>query len=87
MTTLFITLFILALAGCLFLAFKVHKLSQEKIRFEERAKALEQTQGNQEKFFNTLQEQAKDSFKQIAVESLKSQKEELVATQFPFHRA
>lgn len=79
MTTLFIILFILALAGCLFLAFKVHHLSQEKICFEERAKALEQTQGNQEKFFNTLQEQAKDSFKQIAVESLKTQKEELVA--------
>ncbi|MBO4675681.1 MAG: DNA recombination protein RmuC [Elusimicrobiaceae bacterium] len=79
MTTLFIILFILALAGCLFLSFKVQKLSQEKIRFEERTKALEQTQGNQEKLFNTLQEQAKDSFKQLATESLKIQKEELVA--------
>ena len=79
MTTLFIVLFILALGGCFYLNYKLQQANAEKIRFEARANALEQTQGNQEKLFNTLQAQAKDSFKQLATDSLKAQREELVA--------
>lgn len=79
MTALFIILFILALGGCVFLSYKLQQANSAKIHFEERANALEQTQGNQEKLFNTLQAQAKDSFKQLATDSLKAQREELVA--------
>jgi len=79
MTTLFIILFIFALGYCFYLNYQLQQTRAEKIRFEERANALEQTQGNQEKLFNTLQAQAKDSFKQLATDSLKVQREELVA--------
>jgi len=79
MTTLFIILFIFALGYCFYLNYQLQQARAEKIRFEERANALEQTQGNQEKLFNTLQAQAKDSFKQLATDSLKVQREELVA--------
>lgn len=79
MTTLFIILFILSLGGCIYLNYKLQQATAEKVRFEERAHALEQTQGNQEKLFNTLQTQAKDSFKQLATDSLKAQREELVS--------
>ena len=45
---------------------------------QERENALNQKQAEQEKFFHTLQEQAKDSFKQLATDSLKEQKAELI---------
>ncbi|MBP5429297.1 MAG: DNA recombination protein RmuC [Elusimicrobiaceae bacterium] len=57
---------------------KINQLKLENVRLQERKNALDQTQTNQEKLFNTLQKQAQDSFKQLAAESLKAQKEELV---------
>ena len=51
---------------------------QEKIRFEERTRAQDQTQAEQQKFFTAIQAQAKDSFKQLAETSLKEQRAELV---------
>ena len=65
--------------------FKIKNLSAraqaaelENVRLSERKNALDQKQQEQEKFFNTLQKQAQDSFKQLAAESLKAQKEDLV---------
>ena len=57
---------------------KTNQLKLENIRLQERKNALAQQQTEQEKFFNTLQQQAKDSFKQLAADSLKAQKEDLV---------
>ncbi len=66
-----------ALAGLL--AFwKINQLKLETVRLQERENAFQQKQAEQEKFFHTLQEQAKDSFKQLATDSLKEQKAELV---------
>lgn len=66
-----------ALAGLL--AFwKINQLKLETVRLQERENAFQQKQVEQEKFFHTLQEQAKDSFKQLATDSLKEQKAELV---------
>ncbi len=86
MTTFFVICFVIALVACAGLIWKNKQLAGqlqqtvlEKIRFEERSRALDQKQDEQKEFFNALQEQAKDSFKQLATESLKIQKEELVA--------
>lgn len=57
---------------------KINQLKLENVRLQERKDALAQQQTEQEKFFNTLQQQAKDSFKQLAADSLKAQKEDLV---------
>ncbi len=57
---------------------KTNQLKLEIIRLQERKDALDQKQAEQEKYFNNLQQQAKDSFKQLATDSLKAQKEELV---------
>ena len=57
---------------------KISQLKLETVRLQERENALGQKQAEQEKFFNTLQQQAKDSFKQLATDSLKEQKAELV---------
>ena len=58
---------------------KINHLKLETVRLQERENALNQKQLEQEKFFHTLQEQAKDSFKQLATDSLKEQKAELVS--------
>ncbi len=75
-------LFIAFLAGALLIGiwalWKINQLKLENIRLQERKNALDQKQAEQEKFFNTLQQQAKDSFKQLATDSLKEQKAELV---------
>lgn len=57
---------------------KINQLKLETVRLQERENALGQKQAEQEKFFHALQEQAKDSFKQLAADSLKAQKAELV---------
>lgn len=57
---------------------KTNQLKLELIRLQERKDALDQKQAEQEKYFHSLQQQAKDSFKQLAADSLKAQKEELV---------
>ena len=73
-----------ALAGglCYFkmksLAARAQQAELEAARLTERKNALDRNQQEQEKFFHALQQQAKDSFKQVAAESLKAQKEELV---------
>ena len=54
---------------------KINQLKLENVRLQERKDALAQ----QQTFFNTLQEQAKDSFKQLAADSLKAQKEDLIS--------
>ena len=51
---------------------------REKIRLEERAHALDDKQTEQEKFFNKLQQQSQDTFKQLAADALKAQKEDLI---------
>lgn len=66
-----------ALVG-LFAFWKINQIKMEAVRLQERENALNQKQLEQEKFFHTLQEQAKDSFKQLATDSLKEQKAELV---------
>ncbi len=66
-----------ALAG-LFAFWKINQMKLETVRLQERENAFAQKQADQEKFFHTLQEQAKDSFKQLATASLKEQKAELV---------
>lgn len=66
-----------ALVG-LFAFWKINQLKLETVRLQERENALNQKQAEQEKFFHTLQEQAKDSFKQLATDSLKEQKAELI---------
>ena len=73
-----------ALVGAL-AYFKIKNLSGrtqqaelEVARLTERKNALDQKQQDQEKLFNILQKQAQDSFKQLAAESLKAQKEDLV---------
>ena len=66
-----------ALAG-LVAFWKINQLKLETVRLQERENAWNQKQIEQEKFFHTLQEQAKDSFKQLATDSLKEQKAELV---------
>ena len=66
-----------ALVG-LFAFWKINQIKLEAVRLQERENALTQKQAEQEKFFHTLQEQAKDSFKQLATDSLKEQKAELV---------
>ncbi|MBP5403937.1 MAG: DNA recombination protein RmuC [Elusimicrobiaceae bacterium] len=75
-------LLIAFLAGALLIGiwalWKINQLKLENIRLQERKNALDQKQAEQEKFFNTLQQQAKDSFKQLATDSLKEQKAELV---------
>ena len=58
---------------------KISQLKLETVRLQERENMLGQKQVEQEKFFNTLQQQAKDSFKQLAADSLKEQKAELVS--------
>ena len=74
-------LFIAFLAGVVVASiialWKISQLKTEKIRFEERVHALDQKQEEQTRFFNTLQKQAQDSFKQLAAESLKEQRAEL----------
>ena len=57
---------------------KINQLNLETVRLQERESAFGQKQAEQEKFFNTIQQQAKDSFKQLAADSLKEQKAELV---------
>lgn len=57
---------------------KINQLKLETVRLQERESAFGQKQAEQEKFFNTIQQQAKDSFKQLAADSLKEQKAELV---------
>lgn len=57
---------------------KINQLKLDTVRLQERESALGQKQAEQEKFFNTIQQQAKDSFKQLAADSLKEQKAELV---------
>ena len=66
-----------ALVG-LFAFWKINQIKLEAVRLQERENALTQKQAEQEKFFHTLQEQAKDSFKQLATDSLKEQKAELI---------
>ena len=66
-----------ALVG-LFAFWKINQIKLETVRLQERENAWSQKQAEQEKFFHTLQEQAKDSFKQLATDSLKEQKAELV---------
>lgn len=60
------------------LSARAQQAEMEAVRLSERKNALDRNQQEQEKFFNTLQQQAKDSFKQLAAESLKAQKEDLV---------
>lgn len=67
-----------ALAG-IWALWKINQLKLENVRLQARKDALDQKQAEQEKFFNTLQAQAKDSFKQLAADSLKAQKEDLVS--------
>ncbi len=67
-----------ALAG-VWAFWKINQLKLENIRLQERRDALDRKQQEQEKFFNALQQQAKDSFKQLAADSLKEQKAELVS--------
>ena len=75
-------LFIAFLAGAavasIWALWKINQLKLENVRLQARKEALDQKQAEQEKFFNTLQAQAKDSFKQLAADSLKAQKEDLV---------
>lgn len=94
MQTLALILTILAAAGICFVLWRKNQqltaqlqtaqtdlqhAQQEKIRFEERALAQDKTQAEQHQFFTTIQQQAKDSFKQLAETSLKEQRAELVS--------
>lgn len=67
-----------AAVGGVWALWKINQFKLENVRLQERKDALIQQQTEQEKLFHTLQQQAKDSFKQLAADSLKAQKEDLV---------
>lgn len=90
---LMILIILFATGVCVFFGRKNRQLTQdlqvareqlaqterEKIRLEERTVAFNEKQSEQEKFFNIIQQKSQDTFKQLAADALKTQKEDLIS--------